>query len=86
MKLDYSSMPLKHFKEYKNSGQFLFLFCRAVSVFHNLYTCLFMFNTNLQVVAGGDVSVITSQQQDPPTSNLTFSGLTSSSIFQDDLG
>uniref|UniRef100_A0A670ZVJ6 Multiple PDZ domain protein n=1 Tax=Pseudonaja textilis TaxID=8673 RepID=A0A670ZVJ6_PSETE len=40
----------------------------------------------LQVVAGGDVSVITSQQQDPPTSSLTFSGLTSSSIFQDDLG
>ncbi|KAL7988679.1 hypothetical protein Chor_007598 [Crotalus horridus] len=40
----------------------------------------------LQVVAGGDVSVITSQQQDPPISSLTFSGLTSSSIFQDDLG
>ncbi|XP_059580708.1 multiple PDZ domain protein isoform X12 [Alligator mississippiensis] len=40
----------------------------------------------LQVVAGGDVSVITGQQQDPPTSSLSFSGLTSSSIFQDDLG
>ncbi|KAM6471085.1 multiple PDZ domain protein isoform 3-T5 [Liasis olivaceus] len=40
----------------------------------------------LQVVAGGDVSVITSQQQDPPTSSLSFAGLTSSSIFQDDLG
>ncbi|XP_064357648.1 multiple PDZ domain protein isoform X9 [Dromaius novaehollandiae] len=40
----------------------------------------------LQVVAGGDVSVITGQQQDPPTSNLSFTGLTSTSIFQDDLG
>ncbi|XP_061485870.1 multiple PDZ domain protein isoform X5 [Rhineura floridana] len=40
----------------------------------------------IQVVAGGDVSVITSQQQDPPSSNLSFAGLTSSSIFQDDLG
>ncbi|XP_042305018.1 multiple PDZ domain protein isoform X11 [Sceloporus undulatus] len=40
----------------------------------------------IQVVAGGDVSVITSQQQDPPTSSLSFAGLTSSSIFQDDLG
>ncbi|NXL95016.1 MPDZ protein, partial [Alectura lathami] len=40
----------------------------------------------LQVVAGGDVSVITGQQQDPPTSNLSFAGLTSTSIFQDDLG
>ncbi|NWY50297.1 MPDZ protein, partial [Chionis minor] len=40
----------------------------------------------LQVVAGGEVSVITGQQQDPPTSNLSFAGLTSTSIFQDDLG
>ncbi|KAM9367324.1 multiple PDZ domain protein [Phaethornis superciliosus] len=40
----------------------------------------------LQVVAGGEVSVITSQQQDPPTSSLSFAGLTSTSIFQDDLG
>ncbi|XP_035165402.1 multiple PDZ domain protein isoform X15 [Oxyura jamaicensis] len=40
----------------------------------------------LQVVAGGDVSVITGQQQEPPTSSLTFAGLTSTSIFQDDLG
>ncbi|XP_044283650.1 multiple PDZ domain protein isoform X16 [Varanus komodoensis] len=40
----------------------------------------------IQVVAGGDVSVITSQQQDPPTSSLSFAGLTSSSIFQDELG
>ncbi|XP_054665252.1 multiple PDZ domain protein isoform X4 [Grus americana] len=40
----------------------------------------------LQVVAGGEVSVVTGQQQDPPTSNLSFVGLTSTSIFQDDLG
>ncbi|NWQ79138.1 MPDZ protein, partial [Columbina picui] len=40
----------------------------------------------LQVVAGGEVSVVTGQQQDPPTSSLSFTGLTSSSIFQDDLG
>ncbi|NWS72944.1 MPDZ protein, partial [Crotophaga sulcirostris] len=41
----------------------------------------------LEVVAGGEVSVITSQQQDPPPmSNLSFAGLTSTSIFQDDLG
>ncbi|KAF1550615.1 Multiple PDZ domain protein, partial [Eudyptula albosignata] len=40
----------------------------------------------LQVAAGGEVSVITGQQQDPPTSNLSFAGLTSTSIFQDDLG
>uniref|UniRef100_A0A8C8SPY6 Multiple PDZ domain crumbs cell polarity complex component n=1 Tax=Pelusios castaneus TaxID=367368 RepID=A0A8C8SPY6_9SAUR len=40
----------------------------------------------VQVVAGGDVSVVTGQQQDPPTSSLSFAGLTSSSIFQDDLG
>ncbi|XP_054034902.1 multiple PDZ domain protein [Dryobates pubescens] len=40
----------------------------------------------LQVVAGGEVSVITGQHQDTPTSNLSFAGLTSTSIFQDDLG
>ncbi|NWR67203.1 MPDZ protein, partial [Bucorvus abyssinicus] len=40
----------------------------------------------LQVVAGGEVSVITGQQQDPTTSSLSFAGLTSTSIFQDDLG
>ncbi|XP_042733364.1 multiple PDZ domain protein isoform X4 [Lagopus leucura] len=40
----------------------------------------------LQVVAGGDVSVITGQQQDPPTSGLSLAGLTATSIFQDDLG
>ncbi|NXN19773.1 MPDZ protein, partial [Indicator maculatus] len=40
----------------------------------------------LQVVAGGEVSVITGQHQDTPTSNLSFAGLTSASIFQDDLG
>ncbi|XP_065716272.1 multiple PDZ domain protein isoform X10 [Patagioenas fasciata] len=40
----------------------------------------------LQVVAGGEVSVVTGQQQDPPTSSLSFAGLTSTSIFQDDLG
>lgn len=32
------------------------------------------------------MSVVTGQQQDPPTSNLSFAGLTSTSIFQDDLG
>ncbi|XP_062369930.1 multiple PDZ domain protein [Cinclus cinclus] len=40
----------------------------------------------LQVVAGGEVSVITGQQQDPPTSSLSFAGLTSAGIFHDDLG
>uniref|UniRef100_A0A672V0D2 Multiple PDZ domain protein n=1 Tax=Strigops habroptila TaxID=2489341 RepID=A0A672V0D2_STRHB len=40
----------------------------------------------LQVVAGGEVSVITGHQQDPPTSSLSFVGLTSTSIFQDELG
>ncbi|XP_051498092.1 multiple PDZ domain protein isoform X10 [Apus apus] len=40
----------------------------------------------LQVVAGGEVSVVTGHQQDPPTSSLSFAGLTSTSIFQDDLG
>ncbi|NXP25352.1 MPDZ protein, partial [Scytalopus superciliaris] len=40
----------------------------------------------LQVVAGGEVSVITGQQQDPPTSSLSFAGLTSTGIFHDDLG
>uniref|UniRef100_A0A8C5TRC0 Multiple PDZ domain protein n=1 Tax=Malurus cyaneus samueli TaxID=2593467 RepID=A0A8C5TRC0_9PASS len=32
------------------------------------------------------VLVITGQQQDPPTSSLSFAGLTSAGIFQDDLG
>uniref|UniRef100_A0A8C8SLA6 Multiple PDZ domain crumbs cell polarity complex component n=1 Tax=Pelusios castaneus TaxID=367368 RepID=A0A8C8SLA6_9SAUR len=45
-----------------------------------------IYNVLSQVVAGGDVSVVTGQQQDPPTSSLSFAGLTSSSIFQDDLG
>ncbi|KAM5331379.1 multiple PDZ domain protein isoform 3-T5 [Glossophaga mutica] len=40
----------------------------------------------MQVVAGGDVSVVTGHQQEPASSSLSFSGLTSSSIFQDDLG
>ncbi|XP_032248340.1 multiple PDZ domain protein isoform X8 [Phoca vitulina] len=40
----------------------------------------------MQVVAGGDVSVVTGHQQEPATSSLSFTGLTSSSIFQDDLG
>ncbi|XP_063996644.1 multiple PDZ domain protein isoform X17 [Pogoniulus pusillus] len=40
----------------------------------------------LQVVAGGEVSVITGQHQNTPTSNLSFAGLTSTSILQDDLG
>ncbi|KAM4753783.1 multiple PDZ domain protein isoform 3-T3 [Cyanocitta cristata] len=40
----------------------------------------------LQVVAGGEVSVITGQQHDPPTSSLSFAGLSSTGIFQDDLG
>ncbi|KAM9587660.1 multiple PDZ domain protein isoform 7-T7 [Morphnus guianensis] len=40
----------------------------------------------LQVVAGGEVSVVTGQQQDPPTSNLSFASLTSTNVFQDDLG
>ncbi|NXB55277.1 MPDZ protein, partial [Struthidea cinerea] len=40
----------------------------------------------LQVVAGGEVSVITGQHHDPPTSSLSFAGLTSTGIFQDDLG
>uniref|UniRef100_A0A2R9A182 Multiple PDZ domain protein n=1 Tax=Pan paniscus TaxID=9597 RepID=A0A2R9A182_PANPA len=40
----------------------------------------------MQVVAGGDVSVVTGHQQEPACSSLSFTGLTSSSIFQDDLG
>lgn len=32
------------------------------------------------------MSVITGQQQDPPTSSLSFAGLTTTGIFQDDLG
>ncbi|XP_070287789.1 multiple PDZ domain protein isoform X7 [Myotis yumanensis] len=40
----------------------------------------------MQVVAGGDVSVVTGHQQEPTSSSLPLTGLTSSSIFQDDLG
>ncbi|XP_066224269.1 multiple PDZ domain protein isoform X2 [Saccopteryx leptura] len=40
----------------------------------------------MQVVAGGDVSVVTGHQQEPANPSLSFTGLTSSSIFQDDLG
>ncbi|XP_074186502.1 multiple PDZ domain protein isoform X14 [Rhinolophus sinicus] len=40
----------------------------------------------MQVVAGGDVSVVTGHQQDAANSSLSFTGLTTSSIFQDDLG
>ncbi|XP_064146575.1 multiple PDZ domain protein isoform X5 [Loxodonta africana] len=40
----------------------------------------------MQVVAGGDVSVVTGHQQEPASSSLSFTGLASSSIFQDDLG
>ncbi|KAG3287261.1 multiple PDZ domain crumbs cell polarity complex component, transcript variant X11 [Ictidomys tridecemlineatus] len=40
----------------------------------------------MQVVAGGDVSVVTGHQPEPTNSSLSFTGLTSSSIFQDDLG
>ncbi|XP_040818745.1 multiple PDZ domain protein isoform X9 [Ochotona curzoniae] len=40
----------------------------------------------MQVVAGGDVSVVTGHQQEPVTSGPPFNGLTSGSIFQDDLG
>ncbi|XP_008055719.1 multiple PDZ domain protein isoform X2 [Carlito syrichta] len=40
----------------------------------------------IQVVAGGDVSVVTGHPQEPASSGLSFPGLTSSSIFQDDLG
>ncbi|XP_058157840.1 multiple PDZ domain protein isoform X4 [Dasypus novemcinctus] len=40
----------------------------------------------MQVVAGGDVSVVTGHQQEPASSSLSFTGLTPSSVFQDDLG
>ncbi|XP_053428500.1 multiple PDZ domain protein isoform X3 [Nycticebus coucang] len=40
----------------------------------------------MQVVAGGDVSVVTGHQQESASSSLSFTGLTSSGIFQDDLG
>ncbi|XP_070446263.1 multiple PDZ domain protein isoform X8 [Equus przewalskii] len=43
-------------------------------------------SVEMQVVAGGDVSVVTGHQQEPTNSSLSFTGLTSSSIFQDDLG
>ncbi|XP_059500561.1 multiple PDZ domain protein isoform X2 [Stegostoma tigrinum] len=40
----------------------------------------------LQVVAGGDVSVMINQQQEHTTTTLPVSGLTASSILHDDLG
>ncbi|XP_043917171.1 multiple PDZ domain protein isoform X3 [Protopterus annectens] len=40
----------------------------------------------LQVVAGGDVSVVTSQQQEHAGTSLSLGSLTSSNIFHDDLG
>ncbi|KAG8595547.1 hypothetical protein GDO81_001550 [Engystomops pustulosus] len=40
----------------------------------------------LQVVAGGDVSVVTGHQQEHVGTAVSFSGLASSSILQDDLG
>ncbi|XP_050013381.1 multiple PDZ domain protein isoform X3 [Alexandromys fortis] len=40
----------------------------------------------MQVVAGGDVSVVTGHQQELANPCLAFTGLTSSSIFPDDLG
>ncbi|XP_034359604.1 multiple PDZ domain protein isoform X3 [Arvicanthis niloticus] len=40
----------------------------------------------VQVVAGGDVSVVTGHQQELVNPCLAFTGLTSSSIFPDDLG
>ncbi|XP_069818062.1 multiple PDZ domain protein isoform X3 [Dendropsophus ebraccatus] len=40
----------------------------------------------LQVVAGGDVSVVTGQQQEHVGTAVSISGLASSSILQDDLG
>nr|XP_023483128.1 multiple PDZ domain protein isoform X4 [Equus caballus] len=43
-------------------------------------------SVEMQVVAGGDVSVVTGHQQEPTNTSLSFTGLTSSSIFQDDLG
>lgn len=49
-------------------------------------TCVFLCFSHAQVVAGGDVSVVTGHQQEPASSGLSFTGLTSSSIFQEDLG
>ncbi|KAM6182197.1 multiple PDZ domain protein [Erethizon dorsatum] len=40
----------------------------------------------MQLVAGGDVSVVTGHQQEPASTGLSFTGLTSSTVFQDDLG
>ncbi|XP_029461410.1 multiple PDZ domain protein isoform X2 [Rhinatrema bivittatum] len=54
---------------------------KAVSLLKNATDTI-----ELQVVAGGDVSVVTNHPQEPAGSSLNFSGLTSSSIFQDDLG
>ncbi|XP_065596622.1 multiple PDZ domain protein-like [Cyrtonyx montezumae] len=54
---------------------------QAVSILKNASDTI-----ELQVVAGGDVSVITGQQQDLPVSSLSVAGQTSTSIFQDVLG
>lgn len=51
----------------------------------NICSSLFTFH-NTQVVAGGDVSVVTGHQQELANPCLAFTGLTSSSIFPDDLG
>lgn len=49
--------------------------------------CFFsLYFSYTQVVAGGDVSVVTGHQQEPANSSLSFTGLTSSNVFQDDLG
>ncbi|XP_048476344.1 multiple PDZ domain protein [Rhincodon typus] len=54
---------------------------QAVSVLKNVSGRI-----ELQVVAGGDVSVITNQQQEHTTTTLSVSGLIASSILHDDLG
>ncbi|XP_040273093.1 multiple PDZ domain protein isoform X7 [Bufo bufo] len=54
---------------------------QAVSLLKNA-----MGTIELQVVAGGDVSVVTGQQQEHVGTAVSFSGLASSSILQDDLG
>ncbi|XP_013371771.1 PREDICTED: multiple PDZ domain protein isoform X3 [Chinchilla lanigera] len=40
----------------------------------------------MQVVAGGDVSVVTGHQQEPAGAGLPFTGLPASTVFQEDLG
>ncbi|XP_056377346.1 multiple PDZ domain protein isoform X2 [Hyla sarda] len=54
---------------------------QAVSVLKNATGTI-----ELQVVAGGDVSVVTGQQQEHVGTAVSFSGITSSNILQDDLG